>query len=248
MGVVNGKMCSDVGAYLKTRPLEGVSEIEWRSGIKHDCARVMELEISESGLTNGFGEPADLEREYVYPLLKGSDLANGRTIPRRRVIVTQRQIGEDTFSIRTRAPLLWRYLEERRAHFEARKSSIYREQPGFAMFGVGDYSFTPYKVAICGLYKKLRFTVVRPIDGQAVMVDDTAYFLPCSTEEEADTLAFVLNGPKASAFFQARVFWDAKRPISKALLQSLSLEALLRAEGSVPFPRVVKAQQQGLPF
>ena len=248
MGVVEGKTCSDVEAYLKTRQLEGDSEIQWRSGVKHDCSKVMELKVSEDALINGLGESVHLERDYVFPLLKGSDLANGRVVVRRRVIVTQRKLGEDTQAIRTRAPCLWQYLEEHRANFEARKSSIYREQPPFAIFGVGDYSFAPYKVAICGFYKRLVFTVVRPVDGQPVMVDDTAYFLPCSSEEEAQVLSLALNGTRASEFFRARVFWDAKRPISKALLQALSLEALLRAEGLVPPSKLVRLQQQMLAF
>jgi hypothetical protein len=248
MGVVDGQLCSDVDAYLATRNLEGPSEIEWRSGIKHDCARIMELEIVDDHLVNGMGKRVDLEREYVYPLLKGSDLANGRMSARRRVVVPQRSLGENTGAIRDRAPSTWAYLISHREHLDARKSSIYRDQPPFAIFGVGDYSFSPYKVAICGLYKRIAFTVIRPIDGQPVMVDDTAYFLPCKTEEEASELASVLNGEKASAFFTARIFWDAKRPINKALLQSLSLDALLRAEGFGPRPRLARSPQQAFAF
>lgn len=246
MGVVDGKTCSDLEAFLATRSLEGLSEIEWRSGIKHDCARIMELEIGKNCLINGLGEAVELEHEYLYPLLKGSDLANGRASARRRVIVTQRQLGEDTSRIRERAPATWRYLAEHRQYFDARKSSIYRDQPAFALFGVGDYSFTPYKVAICGLYKKLAFTVVRPIDNRPVMVDDTAYFLPCGSAEEAEDLARALNSGVAAKFFQARVFWDAKRPISKALLQSLSLEALLKLQGYTPPAVMARPQQQSL--
>jgi hypothetical protein len=246
MGVVDGKTCSDVDAYLETRSLEGSSEVEWRSGIKHDCASIMELEVGKSCLVNGLGEAVSLEDEYVYPLLKGSDLANGRVSVRRRVIVTQRRLGEDTSVIRERAPATWQYLTEHREYLDARKSSIYRGQPAFALFGVGDYSFTPYKVAICGLYKRLAFTVVGPVDGRPVMVDDTAYFLPCGSPEEAEGLARALNGRAAAEFFQARIFWDAKRPISKALLQSLSLEALLRVEGVAPPPRLLRPQQQSL--
>lgn len=243
MGVSEGRTYSDLDGYRKTRDLEGSSELEWRSGIKHDCASVMELEITGDGLTNGLGESIQLERELVFPLLKGSDLANGRVAPRRRVIITQRHLGDDTHPIRARAPALWRYLERHRDQLAARKSSIYRGQPPFAMFGIGDYAFAPYKVAICGLYKKLVFTVVRPVDGQPVMVDDTAYFLPCDTEHEATALARALNGPTARMFFEARVFWDAKRPINKALLQSLSLDALLHAEGRISPLKPGRAQQ-----
>jgi hypothetical protein len=189
----------------------------------------MELAAADQGWTNGLGETVELERSHVYPLLKGSDLANGRLAPRRYVIVPQRRLGEDTGALRTIAPLLWKYLHDHRDQLDARKSSIYVKQPAFSIFGIGDYSFAPYKVAICGLYKRLMFSVIRPHDGQPVMVDDTAYFLPFETEAAAEAAALALGSPPAQAFLQARVFWDAKRPINKALLQSLSLEALLSA-------------------
>ncbi len=228
MGVVDGAACSDVDAYRRTESLQGISTLEWRSGLKHDCAAVMELERTASWLANRLGERVEVEEALVHPLLKGSDLAKGRAVPRREVIVTQRRLGEDTESLRERAPRLWRYLQRHRGRFEARKSSVYRGQPPFAMFGVGEYSFAPYKVAICGLYKRLSFTLVEPIGGRAVMVDDTAYFLPCATREQAKALCEALNGPAAREFFEARVFWDAKRPIRKELLRALSLDALLR--------------------
>lgn len=229
MGVIDGHPSSDVDAYEKSRSLAGTSELQWRSGIKHDCANVMELVGADQSWTNGLGETVELERSHVYPLLKGSDIANGRLVPRRRVIVPQHALREDTRSLSTSAPKLWKYLHDHREPLDARKSSIYANQPPFSIFGIGEYSFAPYKVAICGLYKRLTFSVIRPHDGQPVLVDDTAYFLPFETQAEAEAAALALASPAAQAFFEARVFWDAKRPINKALLQSLSLDNLLLA-------------------
>jgi hypothetical protein len=228
MGVVDARIFSDVAAHAKSLELEGQCEVEWRSGIKHDCAKIMELRGKDGFWTNALGETVELERSHVFPLLKGSDIANGRLVPRRHVIVTQRALGEDTEVLRAQAPRLWEYLQRHRAALAGRKSRIYANQPAFAIFGIGEYSFAPYKVAICGLYKRFAFSVIRPHEGQPVMVDDTAYFLPCETEAEAELVARALGSVPARDFFEARVFWDAKRPINKALLQSLSLEALLR--------------------
>jgi hypothetical protein len=232
MGVIDGCVVGDIDAFETSRSLAGESEIEWRSGVKHDCAKVMELVAAEQGFTNGLGETVDIEHSNVFPLLKGSDIANGRLVPRRQVIVTQRALGEDTQALRKAAPRLWKYLQDHREQLDARKSSIYTRQPAFSMFGIGEYSFAPYKVAICGLYKRLAFAVIRPHRGQPVMVDDTAYFLPFDSEAEAEAVALALGSSPAQEFFQARVFWDAKRPINKALLQSLSLEALLQITGT----------------
>lgn len=231
MGVVEGRLCSDLGAYARTRSLEGASGVAWRSGLKHDCSDVMELDRDGGRMRNGLGEAVDVEAEHVFPLLKGSDVANGRLTPSRAVIVPQRRLGEDTYALRERAPRLWRYLDAHRASLDARKSSVYRARPPFAIFGVGDYSFAPYKVAICGLYKKLAFAVVRPFGGLPVMVDDTVYFLPCSSEREAERVAAALSSRRAQSFFEARIFWDEKRPIGKAVLQRISIERLLEADG-----------------
>jgi hypothetical protein len=226
MGVSRGRVYSDFDAYGATLALETDARQGWRSGVKHDLARVMELVEAEGVLKNGLGEVVAIERDFVYPLFKGTDLARARRSPRRSVLVTQRALGDDTRVIRDRAPATWRYLERHLAAFEARKSRIYRGQPPFAMFGVGEYTFAPHKVAISALHKALAFRALAPDDGRPVVLDDTAYFLPCTSAAQADATARALSSPLAQRFLEARLFWDAMRPINKALLESLSLEAL----------------------
>jgi len=113
----------------------------------------------------------------------------------------------------------------------ARKSSIYKGQPDFAIFGIGPYSFAPWKIAISGMYKRCAFTLVGPVDDRPVMFDDTCYFLPFNTESAARRTFAALRSPLVSDFFAARVFWDSKRPINKAVLQKLDLAALLAEVG-----------------
>jgi hypothetical protein len=113
-----------------------------------------------------------------------------------------------------------------RALLDARKSSIYDKQPSFAVFGVGSYSFAPWKVAVSGLYKRATFTVVGPHQGRPVVLDDTCYFLPFDDERSARRAALALRSELASDFLAARIFWDAKRPITKGILQALDLRAL----------------------
>ena len=238
MGVRRGRVTSDVDAHERTVSLEGASAVAWRSGIKHDLAPVMELRRAGDAFENGLGERVRIEPDCVYPLLKGAELANGSCTHDRYVLVTQSRLGEDTRTLETRAPLTWQYLERHRARFAARKSRVYERKPPFAMFGVGDYSFSPYKIAISGLHKRLAFRVVGPRDGRPVMLDDTSYFLPCERERDAERLARLLQSERAREFFEARVFWDDMRPINKTLLGSLSLEALERAlEGADPRAR-----------
>ena len=227
------RLIADLDAHAAHGHLFGKSAIKWRSGIKHDCARVMELRRGQgdSVYVNGLGERLRLETNFLYPMLKSSDLAR-RAGPSRYMLVPQRSIGEETSTIAKRAPQTWRYLESHAEILDSRSSSIYRNRPRFSIFGVGDYSFAPWKVAISGFYKKLDFVLVGPKDGKPVVLDDTCYFLPCQTEEDARQLAELLNAQEARGFFDAFVFWDAKRPITVNLLASLDLDALAAECGS----------------
>lgn len=231
LGFRDGAVVADVVAHDRWRHLAaarpGDPAHRWRSGIKHDCAAVMELHRRGAQLETTAGEPVDLEDELVFPMLKSSEVARaGAVEPTRWMVVTQRAIGDDTAALRTRAPRTWRYLERHAARLARRASSIYRGKPAFAMFGIGPYAFAPWKVAISGLYKQLAFRVVGPHAGRPVVLDDTCYFLPCETEAEARRLHALLGSPPATAFYTARVFWDAKRPITSELLGQLDLRAL----------------------
>jgi hypothetical protein len=100
------------------------------------------------------------------------------------------------------------------------------------VFGVGDYTFAPWKVCISGFYKKLQFATVGPYQGKPVVLDDTSYFLSCQSEQEAHFIAELLNSRPAREFYSAFVFWDAKRPITIDMLRRLDLSALARELGA----------------
>lgn len=228
MGHSNGSLVSNKESYEKFSYLEGDSEFEWRQGVKHDLADVMDLREVEGQLRNKSSEIVDVEPEFVYGLLKSSDLYNqDDPNPRYRVPITQKQLGEDTSLLATSAPKLWDYLNSNKLKFDARKSSIYRDRPAFSMFGIGEYSFAPYKVAVSGLYKTIRFRVVRPWNGKPTMLDDTCYFIPCESLSLACALCALLNSPEVLSFLDAIVFKDSKRPVTKKVLQRLSIKALL---------------------
>ncbi len=177
---------------------------------------------------NGLGELVDLEDTYLYPMLKSSHVAKGGGNGNRYMLVTQRTVNEDTTGLQNRAPRTWSYLKAHADLLNRRGSSIYRNRPPFSIFGVGEYSFAPWKIAISGFYKKLAFVTVGPIKGKPVVLDDTSYFLPCQTQVQAEYLGALLNSSIAQEFYEAFVFWDTKRPITADLLQRLDLRRLAR--------------------
>jgi len=228
LSIANGALISNTEAYNRLSFLDGASALEWRQGVKHDLAEVMELQETGGILRNKRGDTVEIEDQYVYPLLKSSDLhARNEPVPRYRVIITQRQLGDNTAALSRHAPRLWAYLTEHIHEFRKRKSSIYQGRPDFAIFGVGEYSFSYHKVAVSGLYKNIRFRILTPHEDRPVMLDDTCYFVPCESVQQACVLNQLLNHESSLAFLNSIVFKDSKRPLTKKVLQRVSLESLL---------------------
>lgn len=232
VGYREEKLIANLMYYRQWRHLinqESKPVYRWRSGIKHDCAKVMELRRENGGYRNKLGELTKLEEDYLYPMLKSSDLARRNGVrPSRWMLVPQQSVGDNTLVIQRTAPKTWAYLQAHSNYLDNRKSSIYKNRHRFSIFGVGAYSFTPWKVAISGMYKQIWFTAVGPHASKPVILDDTCYFLPCQTQEEAELLANILNSDIARQFFQAFIFWDAKRPVTSRILQRLDIPALAR--------------------
>ena len=232
----SGHLVADLDAFNAYGHLSGISPLKWRSGVKHDCSRVMELRPRGNGsFENGFGEAVNIELDYLYPMLKSSELMKPHPTPTRYMIVTQRSVGEDTSQIKRNAPRTWDYLQSHASLLDGRASIIYKNRPRFSVFGIGPYSFAPWKVAISGFYKRLDFRCIGPVDDKPVLLDDTCYFLPCQTEDDTRLLADMINSRSARGFFHSLIFWDAKRPVTVQLLGNLDL-AVLAKEAGISLP------------
>jgi hypothetical protein len=229
-GLRDGMLVADIKAYENWRHLAGTGLSGWRSGIKHDCSKVFEIRRHNDKFINGLGELVDFEPAFVFPLLKSSDLAAHRK-PHRWMVVPQRTMGEDPSHLRASAPKTWDFLLAHADLLDKRKSSIYKNRPRFSIFGVGSYSFAPWKVAISGLYKKLDFIKVSPFQNRPVVLDDTCYLFPCRSENECVILHELVTSEFAKEFWSAFIFWDAKRPITAQILNMLDLAALVRSLG-----------------
>ena len=221
LGWVNNKFASDIEKYKKYQHLDGICPFVWRQGIKHDCAKIMELERIEGGFRNALGEEFELEEDLVYGILKSSDLKEDTiNISRKYTIITQKKIGEETSQMLEKLPKTRAYLHKHKEHFLNRKSSIYNGKPMFSIFGIGDYSFKPYKVAISGLYKQTKFTLIKP-NKTVLLLDDTCYFIGFDTLEEAQKIQNLLNQSETQEFIESFMFTDSKRAITKDLLMRI---------------------------
>jgi len=226
-GWVDKKFVSNVNNYKKNSKYDGKSPFVWRQGLKHDCAKIMELTRKENSLFNGFKDKIEIEENLLYPLAKSSDL-NQPILreTRKSVIVTQSRIGEETIEKLAKYPKLFSYLKKNKYLFEKRKSSIYKNKPPFSIFGIGDYSFKYYKVAISGLYKQSQFCLVLPPEDKPVMIDDTCYFLGFEYFPYSIFVWSMLNNYRVQNLLDNITFKDSKRTFTKEILMRIDLNAL----------------------
>lgn len=225
-----------VSSDRNAQDFEGTCQMTWRSGVKHDCGKVMELELVNGNYVNKYKEVVEVEDDLVFPLVKSS-LFKSPIISdfKKFVIVTQQRAKQDTSYIEQEYPHLWSYLNSHSADFSKRKSIIYKKSGSFSMFGVGDYSFAPYKVGVSGFYKKPLFSLLTA--DKPVMTDDTSYFLSFDNYDDAYTMMLLLNSQPVQEYLTSIAFLDSKRPYTVKLLSRLDLNKCIQCVSFVDLER-----------
>lgn len=203
--------------------LEGKCQLIWRQGVKHDNGKVMELDLKGTEFINKHMEYVHIEDTLVFPLVKSSHFKKPIINEfSKYVIVTQSKPKQDTSYIQNELPFTWKYLTDHIDSFNNRKSIIYKNSPLFAMFGIGNYSFAPYKVGLSGFYKKPLFSLL--YSNKPVMTDDTAYFLAFDNYDIAYCMMLLLNSTTVQEFLVSIAFLDNKRPYTVKLLSRLDFQ------------------------
>ncbi len=228
-GWYRGKFVYSVSDYNSSNDIDGESQFVWRQGIKHDCSKIMEIEKFNEHYLNGFKQEIVLEDDLIFGLLKSSDLKEKETNHYRKlIIITQKKIGQDTEYIKRDYPLIFEYLSSNKFYFDKRKSTIYKGKPDFSIFGVGDYSFAPYKIGISGMYKTTHFTLILPVNEKPIMLDDTCYFIGFDNLKSARIAHFLLNSVPVQKFLKSIIFPDSKRPITKDVLMRIDFNKVYK--------------------
>jgi hypothetical protein len=191
---------------------------KFRSGVKHDAAEVLELTGDEGAFVNKRGEPAALPQSAVFPLVKSSGLG---CPPVRWLVVPPAGLRSYVDVDQVAVEPLLDYLGTCREVFARRKSSVYANLGDFSVFGIGPYSFKPWKVAISAFSKTPTFFVVGPHGGRPVMFDDTVYFLAFETQGEAEQAHTSLMAVAARAALAARLFKEDMRSVKAKVLNNL---------------------------
>lgn len=144
---------------------------------------------------------AIVEREDIFPLLRGRDVQRFMAAPQagQCVIVPQRgMFGDETLPM-TR-PRTFKFLSEFQKILEMRSSyrRFQRGKPFWSIWSTGEYTFAPYKVVwkeMSGGGFVAAYVHVSEIYGETKVIipDHKVYFVPLELEDEAAYLTAFLN-------------------------------------------------------
>jgi hypothetical protein len=138
--------------------------------------------------------------------------------------------------LRETCPRTYRYLTSNRQPLDDRSSAWLERGPFYTVFGLGEYTWAPYKVVWCRLGFKPAFAVVSTVGDEdvgekMVVPGDHFMFIPTDNRDEAHFLCGLLN----SSIYRKSMVGVAgggKSGLSKAVVDKLELPAYTETEDS----------------
>ena len=218
----------------ETEFMVGRCPYEIRHGLKHDAADIIivdPIERKEDKVlirSKADGEEYEIEADTVYPFLQPRHIGAWGIKGYTYAIIPQHKAGEDNENeLAKTLPLTYSYLTRFKDRFLSRKSRIFGKKPFYTLFGLGKYTWKPFKVCWCGLGFKPEFVVVgsvndRLIGKKLLIPDGTIYFIPFEKKEEAHFVCSLLNSETVCKFLSARS-GKSKRGLSKKVMEQLAL-------------------------
>ncbi|MBI4658538.1 MAG: SAM-dependent DNA methyltransferase [Verrucomicrobia bacterium] len=155
--------------------------------------------------------PEGLPGEFLFPLITSECFRNGDTSPRRHVLLpydttTGKPLTETALC---HHPALWTYLLAHRDELLARKGTMLntwlKRGLWWALLGVGDYSFAPFKV-VWEAYGKDTFNprVFSAHNGKPWQANQAMHaFIPCATRAEAERLLDQLASSRIERYLRS---------------------------------------------
>ncbi len=147
---------------------------------------------------------AAIERELVYPLIRGADVSRWAAHPSLSIVLThesgQRLKAIPETQMESEYPKTYSYLK--RFEDVLRKRPAFKRYftetaPFYSIFNIGDYTFAAWKVVWREQASGLTAAVLGPIDQQPVIPDHKLMIVETGSKAEAHYLTAVLNSSPA---------------------------------------------------
>ncbi len=153
---------------------------------------------------------ACLEGDLIYPLLRGRDIVRWHGEPGAYILLPHRE-GERLQAIPEAEmahyfPNTARYLQQFAPILKERRTRVVRSLmargPYYSIYGIGDYTFAPYKVVWLRIGTKITAAVVSRKGGgtftqELIIPNDSTVFVPFDREDEAHYFCALLNSTPA---------------------------------------------------
>lgn len=144
---------------------------------------------------------AEVERDLLFPLLRGRDISRWSASCSTRIILAQdpdRRVGIPERQMKLKFPNTYDYLYRFKKELLSRKSTSISKDPFYSMFGIGRYTMAGFKVVWAREARLLEASVcneeVNPQLGRRTVIpDQTVMFIPLKREDEAYFVCAVLN-------------------------------------------------------
>lgn len=160
-----------------------------------------------------------LEKQHIYPLLRGKDVKKWKYNPEYCIILPYTKEGKVIAKdeLLSTCPNMFDYfyldrhgfipvLKERATY----KKFILRQDehaPEYSLYNIGKYTFSPYKVIWKALSKGVAAVTISNDDNRMLIPDHNLLMVPLENESEAYYLTGVLNADIVSRFVNAYVAW-----------------------------------------
>jgi type I restriction-modification system DNA methylase subunit len=153
-----------------------------------------------------------IEPTYVFPFLKPKNVKKWKIKGYSYALLPQKKYGEKNESeLRIKAPLTYKYFYQFKDDLLGRSSKWLKQEgfPFYSTFGIGDYSFKPYKVVWCCMTYSPNFAVVSSVNDsfvgeKQVMPDNTIGYFSFDNENEAHFVCAIMNSKIASELLENR--------------------------------------------
>jgi len=206
----------------------GECEHDIRHGVKDDATEVYSIDRSQL---------AELEHDHVYPYIKSKNVVKYGLFGHELHLVPIKKANEDSETeMQNNCPKVYQYLESHRQALEDRSSTWLDKGTFYNVFGLGEYTWSDYKVVWCRLGFKPHFAVVSTVDDEdlgekTVIPGDHFMFISTDDRYEAHFLCGLLN----SSIYQKSlkgIASEGKSSLSKTVISKLELPEYKKTEDS----------------
>lgn len=153
-----------------------------------------------------------IEPDLVYPLIRGRDVLSWKAEPSASMLLTQNPVNRSPLStaeMKTKYPRTYDFLAGFEDELRGRSGYLKYyggEGPFWALYNVGAYTLSPWKVGWPEVGTTVRAGVIAPAEtGKTPIPDHKVVFVPVESGEEAYYLCGVLNSSLVQALIRGYV-------------------------------------------